>query len=284
MENGKQVDGYEDEGAVEDEEAGFVLHDVVAPSAGHFSNSIPVSLYFQITFLVDKGESLLTKKSNRNRRREGNGNIPVNATDQNRRISTHDPKHKHPKLSIPPQRQLLRLSRTTPQMLPRPQEVIRAENAKDSEDQDLQHYTGDDGAVTVLLELGFRVACCGGDASADGLDDEAAEVGGEEDSGIPLGRDAGELGAEVEGDVFEGEVDGYADEGGGEDDGADLEFEGGFVVGVVVEEDAADVACLMLVVDGDGVDGVDGDGIDGVKVEVEVGFVTGKMLTETKMV
>ena len=42
--------------------------------------------------------------------------------------------------------------------------------------------------------------------------------------------------------MFEGEVDCGADEGWAEDDGADLELEGVLVPGVVVEEDAADVA------------------------------------------
>lgn len=39
MEDGQQVHGDEDEGAVEDEEARLVLHDVVAPAAGHFSDT-----------------------------------------------------------------------------------------------------------------------------------------------------------------------------------------------------------------------------------------------------
>lgn len=37
---GEQERGDEDEGAVEDEEAGLVLHDFVAPAAGHFSDTI----------------------------------------------------------------------------------------------------------------------------------------------------------------------------------------------------------------------------------------------------
>jgi hypothetical protein len=43
--------------------------------------------------------------------------------------------------------------------------------------------------------------------------------------------------------VLEGQVDGRADQGRGEDYGADLELEGVVVPGVVVEEDAADVSC-----------------------------------------
>lgn len=37
---GEQKRGDEDEGAVEDEEAGLVLHDFVAPTASHFSDTV----------------------------------------------------------------------------------------------------------------------------------------------------------------------------------------------------------------------------------------------------
>lgn len=40
VENCQERNGDEHEGAVEDEEAGFVLHDVVAPAAGHFSDTV----------------------------------------------------------------------------------------------------------------------------------------------------------------------------------------------------------------------------------------------------
>ncbi len=40
VEDGEDGAGEEDEGAVEDEEAGLVLHDVVAPAAGHFSDTV----------------------------------------------------------------------------------------------------------------------------------------------------------------------------------------------------------------------------------------------------
>lgn len=39
MEDGEEVDGDEHEGGVEDEEAGLVLHDVVAPATAHLDDS-----------------------------------------------------------------------------------------------------------------------------------------------------------------------------------------------------------------------------------------------------
>jgi hypothetical protein len=46
--------------------------------------------------------------------------------------------------------------------------------------------------------------------------------------------------------VFEGEVDGGAEHGGREDDGADLELEGAAVPGILAEEDAADISCFYV--------------------------------------
>lgn len=48
---------------------------------------------------------------------------------------------------------------------------------------------------------------------------------------------------EGEAEVLEGEIDGDAEEGRGEDDGADLGFESVLVPGVGAEGDAGGVAC-----------------------------------------
>lgn len=69
VEDSKQEAGDEDEGAVEDEEAGLVLHDFVAPAAGHFSNTFTqiYQLYFHIPtillflWLVERGEKIKGK-------------------------------------------------------------------------------------------------------------------------------------------------------------------------------------------------------------------------------
>lgn len=42
VEKGEQEAGDEDEGAVEDEEADLVLHDFVAPAAGHFGDTCKI--------------------------------------------------------------------------------------------------------------------------------------------------------------------------------------------------------------------------------------------------
>lgn len=47
--------------------------------------------------------------------------------------------------------------------------------------------------------------------------------------------------------MLEGDVDGDADEGRSDDDGADLELEGVLVPGVLVQECSTDVAFFMLV-------------------------------------
>lgn len=47
--------------------------------------------------------------------------------------------------------------------------------------------------------------------------------------------------------MLEGEVDGDADEGGCEDDGADLQLEGTAIPGVGVELDTTNVACVECV-------------------------------------
>lgn len=132
-------------------------------------------------------------------------------------------------------------------VLPHANIVIGAKEAKDDEHDDLQCNTGDDGAVTTLLKLAVGLASGSGDTTSDGLDDEAAQVGGEEDDWVPARGDAGDGGVEVDGDVLEGEVDGDADEGGREDDGADLELEGAVVPGVRVKLDATNVACVRCV-------------------------------------
>ncbi len=172
---------------------------------------------------------------------------PVHATDEDGNVRSRDGPHKLAKLGIVPQRERLprRLSgadepnRSTP--------VVGAHEAKQGEDNDLESDACDDGLVPRALELAVLVARGGGDAAADGLDDEAGQVGGEKDARVPGGRDAGEVRREVQGDVLESEVDGDADEGRGENDGANLQLEGAVIPGVVVEEDAADVACCTSV-------------------------------------
>lgn len=131
--------------------------------------------------------------------------------------------------------------------LPHSNIVIRAEDSKGDEHNDLQRNTSNNGTVSGLGQLRIGVAASSCDTSTDGLDDEAAQVGGEEDDGIPAGLDARDGGVEVDGDMLEGEIDGDADEGWCEDDGADLQLESTAIPGVGVELDATNVAYLECV-------------------------------------
>jgi hypothetical protein len=176
-------------------------------------------------------------------RERGEKHIPVDASDQNDKESSGNGIAKLFKVAIMPEPPAIRALRLgTSQPPPHPDIVVHAEGAKDDEHDDLQRDAGNDGLVAALLQLAVGLAARGRDAAADGLDDEAAEVGGQEDDGVPAGLDAGGGGVDVDGDVLEGEVDGDADEGGREDDGADLELKGAVVPGVGVQLDTADVA------------------------------------------
>lgn len=74
----------------------------------------------------------------------------------------------------------------------------------------------------------------GGDAAARALQDEREQVAQDEDPGIVFGPDAGEVPADGEDEVFEGEVDPRGEEGGRYDQAADLDVEAVAVEGVVV--------------------------------------------------
>lgn len=180
--------------------------------------------------------------------KKGGYDIPVDASDENDEESTRHGIAELLKVGVVPELPAIgALSLRTSHVLPHANIVVGAKEAKDDEHDDLQRNTGDDGAVAALLKLAVGLASGSGDAASDGLDDEAAQVGGEEDDGVPARGDAGDGGVEVDGDVLEGEVDGDADEGGREDDGADLELEGAVVPGVGVKLDATNVACVRCV-------------------------------------
>lgn len=132
-------------------------------------------------------------------------------------------------------------------VLPHSNIVVDAEDSKNDEHDDLQRNTSNNGTVSRLGQLGVGVAASSCDTSTDGLDDEAAQVGGKEDDGIPARLDARDGGVEVDGDMLESEIDGDADESGCEDDGADLQFKTALIPGVGVELDATNVAYLECV-------------------------------------
>lgn len=169
-------------------------------------------------------------------------NLPINAASEDGKEGSGNGTPKGPELAAPPDGLGLGISGSAGHVLPHPQPVVQSQAAKYGEHNNLQADAGNDGVVAAVEQLLVVLASRGGDAASDGLDDEARQVRGEEDARVPLGFEARERGVQGEGDVFEGEVDCGADEGWAEDDGADLELEGVLVPGVVVEEDAADVA------------------------------------------
>lgn len=174
--------------------------------------------------------------------------IPVDASDQDNDESTRHGITELLKVGVVPELPSIRpLSLRASHVLPHTNIVIGAKESKDDENNDLQRNTSDDGTITALLKLAVGLSSGSGDAASDGLDDEAAQVGGEEDDWVPARGDAGDGRVEVDGDVLEGEVDGDADEGGREDDCADLELEGAVVPGVRVKLDATNVACVRCV-------------------------------------
>ncbi len=118
--------------------------------------------------------------------------------------------------------------------------VVRDHAAEDEEGEDLPDDTGHHEIVAHVLHRGAVIGCrC--DASAGSLQDEGEEIGEAEDPGVELGSDAGEVGAEFEGNVFEGQVNARGDEGGGDDEAADLNFESIRRPRVAVEHYPSDV-------------------------------------------
>lgn len=67
VEKGEEEGGDEDERAVEDEEAGLVLHDSVAPTTGHFSDTVGFVSYEFLDLYMKRGRD--------------KGNVPVDASD-----------------------------------------------------------------------------------------------------------------------------------------------------------------------------------------------------------
>ena len=106
---------------------------------------------------------------------------------------------------------------------------------KDREHDERGDLPGDTGHHEIVADLlrGFRV-CCRGDAAACALQDEGEQITEDEDPGVELGADAGVGAADGEDEVFEREVDARGDEGGRDDQAADLDVEAVLVPWVVV--------------------------------------------------
>lgn len=84
-----------------------------------------------------------------------------------------------------------------------------------SQDNDLQSQTGH-GHVDAQVGGGAALAGVGGHGTAGGLEDEANDVKGDEDVVEQLGLESRQAGSEVDDGLGEGNVDGSAEEDGGD--------------------------------------------------------------------
>ena len=213
MEHSQEIDSYKHQTAVQNHKAGLVLHDMVAPATSHLGNTVDTS---------GKNSS------------EGTSNSVLEFGE----------------LGVVPYSQGFLVDNfacLSVEVGADADPVVCSKDAEAQKNDDLEGYTGDDGAITVSSELGLVVASGSGDTSTDSLDDNAGDVGGEEQAGVPNRRDARERWVEGERDMLQGQVDGDADEGRGEDNGADLQLKGTVCPGVAVEEGATNVACVDVV-------------------------------------
>lgn len=119
--------------------------------------------------------------------------------------------------------------------------VVPNHTSEYEEREYLPHDTGHHHIVANILQRRAVIGCsC--NPPAGSLYDEREEVGEAEDPGVELRSDAGEIGAELESDVFEGEVYTGGDEGRGDDETTDLDFESVARPGVAVEHYSSDIA------------------------------------------
>jgi hypothetical protein len=110
-------------------------------------------------------------------------------------------------------------------MLPRRNEEIKRQQSKNGQIDDLQRNTSDDDIVSGLERFGidgFLVGGCCVDAAAYSLQAETEDIEGDEDPGVQSGCDARKVWADCARNVFEGEIDARADEGGCEDDADEI--------------------------------------------------------------
>ena len=83
---------------------------------------------------------------------------------------------------------------------------------------------------------------CSGDAASRRLQDQGEDVGEDEDPCVKSRAKDAELGTKLDDDVFQGQVDARGDEGGSDDQAADLGLEAVAGPRVGMHHDAADVA------------------------------------------
>ena len=122
-----------------------------------------------------------------------------------------------------------------------PQSVVADHGAEDEESDHLEDDTGHHEIVADFLHVRAGVGrCC--NASASSLYDEGEKIREAEDPGVKFWSDAGEVGAELEGNVFEGEIDAGGDKGWGNDETTNLDLESIGRPRVAVKHDSSHIA------------------------------------------
>ena len=122
-----------------------------------------------------------------------------------------------------------------------PQSVVADHGAEDEESDHLEDDTGHHEIVADFLHArtGVGRRC---NASTSSLYDEGEKIREAEDPGVEFRTNAGEVGAEFEGNVFEGEIDAGGDEGRGNDETTDLDFKSIGRPRVTVKHDSSHIA------------------------------------------
>ena len=131
--------------------------------------------------------------------------------------------------------------RQLPAALVQPHGIIRDQAAEDQKRKDLPHDTGHHKIVARILQ-GATMVGRGGEAPPRALEHKREEVAEDKDPGVEARLEAGEGGAGFEDDVLEGEINAGGNEGGSDDEAANLDVKGDLGVGVCVEHYAAHVA------------------------------------------
>ena len=231
MEANEEACGDDDERRVEDVEADFVLHDVVAPTASHLSDTVVYGQY-KNSF---KGRAL----------QKSVGVLPVDASDKDGNECARDGESELAELGILPDRDGGRGGIARVNMLLGAEEIIGTHDTKADEDDDLERDTGDDGVVSSVEKLLVRLASGSCNATSDSLDNQTRQIGREEDDGIPLGPQSRQLRVDSKTNMLQRQVDRDTDESRSQDDGANLQLESARVPNIMVKQDTADVASRL---------------------------------------
>lgn len=171
------------------------------------------------------------------RRRYGR-HVPVDTTDQHGEIS--DDLSDEDELETPPAFVCL-LIRGVPAVKEDSDKELQPQDPTHGHGRDLEGDARDDDVVSGIQQ--FLIVPPGGrsDTAARGLQNQRADITADENPGEQLGFQARVLGAQVEDDMFQGQIDTGGDEGGRENQAHDLELEAALVPGVIPQQYSTDI-------------------------------------------